>query len=395
MTTQMKNAKPLTHIVGTFLIQAAGAFLNGAGLGRGEDKNTTIPKTLSDFKDEVPYVSAQSWKRWLRDTYQDENPNDPAVMIQTIAVNEKNNTNKITSTTDPVTFAEDDIFGYMKTRKDQGKEIKKSEVAADDENDGEEDDEEVEDGREKVKPTMRASPFHASILMSLRNSGWRGLDKGFVYPKSVAPELLERNPEARSTPLPYDTKFYNTQLQGLFGLNYSRLGVFRNEGDRVELDLPLVAKYLRENKVEKADERREIYRLINNPRKERATKILKSLSVLRGGAKQAQFGTPVHPQAIVIAGLSCGNLIFNDLFKDDKEGPIFKLETFEEIARDFTDRIVTNIYVGIRTGYLHPESERRIREKFSSQENANSQQSNVVICTPIEAITRLTAELPE
>ena len=389
MAAQESTSKTLTHVVGTFLIQAEGAFLNGAGLGRGEDKNTTIPKTLFNFKDEVPYVSAQAWKRWLRDTYQSEYPNDPAVIIQTTDVNEKNNTKKLGSTLDPVTFAEDDIFGYMKTRKEQGTVTAESEQGDEDE-----EDEDAGSGREKVKPTMRTSPFHASILMSLRKTGWRGLDKGFVYPKRVAPELLEKNPDARSTPLPYDTKFYNTQLQGIFGLNYSRLGEFRNEGDRIELDLPLVTKYLKENKIAKADGGREIYQLVNNPRKERATKILKSLSVMRGGAKQAQFGTPVHPQAIVIAGLSCGNLIFNHLFEDTKEGPVFKLETFEEVVRDFADRIVTSVYVGIRTGYLNPESERRLRERFSKQDDADGLSAKVVVCTPVEAINRLTAELP-
>ncbi len=54
--------RTLTHVVGTFLIQAEGAFLNGAGLGAGEDRNMTVPKTFSDFRDRVPYVSAQAWK---------------------------------------------------------------------------------------------------------------------------------------------------------------------------------------------------------------------------------------------------------------------------------------------------------------------------------------------
>lgn len=393
MAAQGNNSKTLTHVVGTFLIQAEGAFLNGAGLGRGEDKNTTIPKTLADFKDEVPYVSAQAWKRWLRDTYQSENPEDPAVIIQTTDVNEKNNTKKLGSTLDPVTFAEDDIFGYMKTRKDQGTATAESEQS-----DEEGEDEDVGSGREKVKPTMRTSPFHASILMSLRKVGWRGLDKGFVYPKSVAPELLEKNPDARSTPLPYDTKFYNTQLQGIFGLNYSRLGVFRNGGDRIELDTPLRDTYLKEGVVSLVDDKEptaKTYKMVKNPRKERATKILKALSIMRGGAKQAQFGTPVHPQAIVIAGLSCGNLIFNHLFEDTKEGPVFKLETFEEVVRDFADRIMTNVYVGIRTGYLNPESERRLRERFSNQDDANGLHASVIVCTPIEAVNRVTAELPE
>lgn len=63
------DGKSLTHVVGTFLIHAEGAFLNGAGLGAGADRNMTVPKTLSDFRDRVPYVSAQAWKHWLRETF--------------------------------------------------------------------------------------------------------------------------------------------------------------------------------------------------------------------------------------------------------------------------------------------------------------------------------------
>ena len=54
--------KILTNVAGTFLIQADASFLNGAGLGEGEDRNVTIPKTFHDGKDKVPYVSSQAWK---------------------------------------------------------------------------------------------------------------------------------------------------------------------------------------------------------------------------------------------------------------------------------------------------------------------------------------------
>ena len=46
---------------------------------------------------------------------------------------------------------------------------------------------------------------------------------------------------------------------------------------------------------------------------------MRSLGVLRGGAKQAQFGCDVSPKVIILAGLSCGNLIFNDIFEDTKQ----------------------------------------------------------------------------
>ena len=59
-------------------------------------------------------------------------------------------------------------------------------------------------------------------------------------------------------------------------------------------------------------------------RTERASELLKALSHLRGGAKQAAFGTDVAPKAIILAATTCGNPIFNSLFIDDGDGPVLK-----------------------------------------------------------------------
>ncbi len=367
--------KKLAHVVGTFLIQAEGAFLNGAGLGVGEDRTMTVPKTFTDFRDRVPYVSAQAWKRWLRNTFQEENPNEPAAEIVQTGTSAKGTTAKIGTEMDPVKFPEDDIFGYMRAEKGQGRAAAEDSEATEDEDGSEETEAAAKGkGKEKVAAVMRPAPFAASILASLRKSGWEGLDEGFVHLKE-------------GTPLPYSTRFYNTQLQGFFGLSYERLGVFRNEGDRIELDRPLVEKYLKEGKIQK-DPERDIYRMTDNPRKDRATKILKALAVLRGGAKQAAFATDVAPKVIILAGLSCGNPIFNDLFEDTKDGPKLKLDTLKEVIADYDDRLVTPVLIGVRTGYLHPDSERELREW------AKKQGEKVVLTTPIQAVAKLTEALP-
>lgn len=366
------DEKTLTHAVGTFLIQAEGAFLNGAGLEAGEDRNAVGPKTFSHFRDRVPYVSAQSWKRWLRDTFQEENPDEPAAELKATLTGAKGQTTKIGTDMDPVKFAEDDIFGYMRAEKGQGR------AAVDvEEEPGEEDESTVSSQRsEKVTAVMRAAPFSASILASLRKSGWQGKDEGFVHLKE-------------GTPLPYRTHFYNTQLQGVFGLNYARLGVFRNEGDRIELDQTLVADQLKGGGIRKPDGGREIYEIADNPRKERATKILKALAVLRGGAKQAAFATDVAPKVIILAGLSCGNLIFNNLFEDTEEGTKLKLDTLKEVIADYADRIVTPVFIGVRTGYLQPESEKELHCWVEQEAD-----QKVVLSTPVEAVAQLTVALP-
>jgi CRISPR-associated protein Cst2 len=96
------SEQTLTHVVGTFLIQAEGAFLNGAELGAGADRNMTVPKTFSDFRDRVPYVSAQAWKRWLRETFQEENPDEPAAVLRQLLEGTRGQTTKIGTEMDPI-----------------------------------------------------------------------------------------------------------------------------------------------------------------------------------------------------------------------------------------------------------------------------------------------------
>ena len=377
------NNNALTHIAGTFLIQAEGAFLNGAGLEAGEDRNTTAPKTFWEVDEKgrrvrLPYVSAQAWRRWLRSTFQDENPNEPAAVLKSLHKNAKGNTDKIGTETNPVEFAEDDVFGYMRAEKGQGKNKEVVEEIVEDDlfSVSESEPEKPKKTKtEKVQAVMRSSPFVSSILKSLRkDSTVVNEDEGFVHLKE-------------GTPLPYTTKFYNSQMQGVFGLNYERLGVFRNDGDRFELDQHYVSKYLSENKILRRSGDKDIYEIAENKRRERATMILKALIVLRGGAKQAQFGADVAPKIIIIAGLNCGNLIFNDLFEEKEGRPCVKINALKETIEDYQNRIVTPVFIGVRDGYLHSQNQAELKQWIESGG------ANARLSSPLKAVDELTQQL--
>jgi CRISPR-associated protein Cst2 len=341
--------KPLSHIAGTFLIHADASFLNGAGLGEGENRNVTVPKTLRDGKDDVPYVSSQAWKRWLRNTLIEETGWESSELVA-IKTSEKGSVSKIAGKLDPVNYPEDDLFGYMRAQENQGKSAKRE--ATEDEAE-EDDDSTASSKRTKTKALVRASPFSASLLLSIRKRGWRGRDEGFVHLKE-------------GTPLPYTTEFYTTHLQGIFCLAHSRVGVFANVGDRIEIEEPLAKKYVAEGKLRASNG---TYELTDAPaiRKERSGELIKALSVLRGGAKQAAFGTDVAPKFLMLAGLSCGNPIFNHLFAEDgTTGLTFKTSTFLQILGDYADRILTPVYIGLRDGYIANQTEiSALREKHN------------------------------
>ena len=442
--------KILTHIAGTFLVQADSSFLNGAGLGDGEDRNVTVPKTFRDIRGEVPYVSAQAWKRWLRNTFIEET-GWQASDVRAIGWNPRGNVNKIATQLNPVDLVEDDIFGYMRAEAGQGRAAESSE-----------DEEEVS---VKTKSVMRASPFVASLLVSLRSVRWEGRDEGFVHltkydPQALAQAETERFLSEVSTktqskrknvwdrleefgkdfaetakaysdkndldalrvllrekakekekevdfienslsPVPYTTRFYNTNLQGIFCLNYGRLGLYWNLGDRIELEESKVRHLLEQKKIVDVTLQEpysmlsengkigKIYKITDNAKptpKERAHALLKALAVLRGGAKQAQFGTDVSPKVLILAGLTCGNPIFNHLFKDGQDGPSLKIETFKEILRDYADRIVTPVLVGIRSGYLGNEDDvRKLHETTVAGKQEDPCEVKISIMTPVEA----------
>jgi CRISPR-associated protein Cst2 len=367
--------KPLTHIAGTFLIHADASFLNGAGLGEGENRNVTIPKTLKDYRDDVPYVSSQAWKRWLRNTLIEET-GWPASELTAIKDSEKGSTSKIAGKLDPISYAEDDLFGYMRAQEGQGKTAKRR-LGEDDDYDEPGD----EDGTKKAlkaKAIVRASPFSASLLVSLRKKGWRGRDEGFVHLKE-------------GTPLPYTTEFYTTHLQAIFCLAHYRVSRFENAGDRIELEETKAKKYIAEGKLKAVDG--SAYEMVNAPevRKERSGALLKALSVLRGGAKQAAFGTDVAPKLLVMAGLSCGNPIFNHLLEDEQSsGLSFNAKVFGEVLKDYADRITTPVQIGLRAGYLKNENE---IHALAGRHETKRGTVEVTVSTPREAAESMSSVL--
>ncbi|MEZ5044010.1 MAG: type I-B CRISPR-associated protein Cas7/Cst2/DevR [Saprospiraceae bacterium] len=307
----------LNNIVGSFLIDARAAFLNGAGLGTGEDRNKVIPKTfrekINGRFEEVPYVSAQAWRRWLRNTTNEENHWAPSE-LEAIGQADKGSTNKISTKLNPIEYAEDDLFGYMRS------------------------------GAGKEESVQRTSPFKSSILKGISGKSAINNDEAFVHLKE-------------GTPLPYSTRFYSTHLEGFFNLEYYRLGVYDNLGSHVEL-----AKEFLETFEADLDEqtiygkfKRYTLKNIEHTRKQRAAGLLKGLAHLRGGAKQAAFGSDVAPKAIILAGMECANPVFNDLFDGSGEKPRLKINTLKEIKADYQHKLATEIFIGIRADYLENE----------------------------------------
>lgn len=316
----------LNNIAGSLLIDARAAFLNGAGLGNGEDRNLVIPKTFFELvngkREKVPYVSAQAWRRWLRNTTNEENGWSPSE-LEAIGKSEgKGSTNKIATKLNPLDFPEDDLFGYMRS------------------------------GTNKEESVQRTSPMKTSILKGIPGMRMLNTDEAFVHLKE-------------GTPLPYSTQFYSAHLEGFFLLEYYRLGVYDNLGSRVELESSLVEQNTGRLDSQKLYKNylRYVRKDAEISRKKNAAGLLRGLAMLRGGAKMAAFGADVSPKVLLLAGMECANPVFNDLFEGKREKPELKINCLQEIRNDYDSKLATPIYVGIRTGYLQNEDAVRELEK--------------------------------
>ncbi len=326
------------NISGALLIDATAAFLNGAGLGVQEDKNRVVPKTywekVNNRLEEVPYVSAQAWRRWLRDTTNEENNWKPSELRAIGEGSEKGSTNKISTELNPIEFPEDDLFGYMRA------------------------------GGRNEESVQRTSPFKSSILRGIKNMRTLNTDEAFVHLKE-------------GTPLPYSTKFYSTHLEGFFNLEYYRLGVYDNLGSRQELSSEVLKEHsekLIEHDLGGKFSRYELKNATEN-RNNNAAGLLKGLAYLRGGAKQAAFGSDITPKVLILAGMESANPIFNNLFIGIGEKPILDIDLLLELANDFKDKLATPIYVGFRKSYLQNE-----------EEINNRLQDGFVLASPVEIV---------
>ena len=330
-------SKQIQNITGNVLCDATATFLNCSGLATGEDQNTVIPKTFKETvngrKEDVPYVSAQAWRRWLRNTANEENGWQPSE-LHAIETNAKRATSKIATELDPVTYPEDDLFGYMKS------------------------------GSKGEESIQRTSPFKTSILKGIPKMRALTTDNAFVFPKN-------------GTPLPYSTRFYSTHLEGFFNLECYRLGTFVNTPSRVELSKDLIEKYKNSLVKEEPQKNVQIYTLQNAEqlRKERTSGLLKGLVHLRGGAKMAAFGADVSPKVIVFAGMTSANPCFNNLYIGNGERPRLNVDLLKELADDYKEKLQTPICIGIRKGYL--ENEEEVKALASD---------NFIIDTPIKIV---------
>lgn len=325
----------MAYLTGMFLLDAPASALNNAGSAPGAKTDNTIAvKKIYAEGGEYPYVSAQSFRFWLRTTLEHSDLNWKAAPVfreKKIAFSES----------DPITNWDDDLFGYMRAQSKKGDDAEKKKNA----------EQTVEAlPLEKDREVTRVSPFRVSTFVS-------------VSPSSIVSDF---GTMARQdgNPVPHEHEFYRAHLRGLVSLDLTSCGTFY-DAERVgykNLDSYRREKAAAANCEETTVRKQKALRLPLEKRIERVSTLVKGLANLNGGAKQTLHYTDLLPAVSFFAVTKSGNHPFYRVFSGSRSGRTeLHAGAVREIFESFYDDLASRVYVGWAQGFLDEE-----RAKFEA-----------------------------
>lgn len=319
----------MAFVTGLFFIDAPASALNNAGMIPNErEENTSGVKVIKTKEGLYPYVSAQSYRYWLRTTLQQRVPAwraAPVYREEKIAYTDAN----------PLRYWDDDLFGYM--RAPSKKEAAKAKREADPARIGE---------TETLETISRVTPFRVGSLVS-------------IAPVSITHDFGTMT-RSDGYPVPHEHQFYRTTLKGLFSLDLSSSGTFsyRQRSGYRNLDEVRVREAETISGIEHLVAEKS-YRLPRESRLARIRALLQGMALLEGGAKLGLHYTDVTPALIMFAVTRGGNHLFNYAFGANKYGLLeLKKEALQEALAINGDQLLSPVYIGWTQGYLDEQRSR-------------------------------------
>jgi CRISPR-associated protein Cst2 len=344
----VKMAYPV--LTGAVLIEANGAALNNAGLAEDvRTEQTIVVKSVRVGRLHFPYVSGQAWRRWWREVLYADFGWKPSPMF----VSKK--PQQAFTKGDPITYEEDDLFGYMAARKRADKRSRKSEE---------------EEMAEAAKGTnRRISPLKNSLLISvLPNVVVRDFAHLSRHQQDTQIRLLPDSPS--QDPLLWGSEHYTTYLQGVFTISLSDVGRFVL-GEMADLSEDIVNEH--KGVLQKDANNDRTYWLPKEERIRRVKEVLLALARLRGGAHLARNLSDVTPVVVLVGFLNGGNAPFQRIFEpdDNNERVLLNLTRLRSVLEDYQDRLLVEgndkaLFFGYRPTVLANEVE--VLEQFQNDE---------------------------
>lgn len=300
--------------------------LNNAGKSTNSNfENAVATKKITKNGRSHTYVSGQAWRYWWREALQ-KNVGwslSPITRENKIAFTEAN----------PLLYADDDVFGYMKAVK-----------------------EEIIDEKGKPKKVdatvTRVSPLKNSAIISVGSArvveNWSSMAR------------------QEGDSVPYSKEEYSAIMKGMFSLDLAQLGTFasynktgfknitqklRNEAlsqGAVEIDDP----YVKDSKGNP----QKLVQLDKATRLKRAKDTIQALKTISGGAMQTNNMGDVTPKFIVLATTNSGNHPFSHIVTSEginNDKVALNLEGLIEILKDYKEQFIGTVFIGKRSGFLN------------------------------------------
>lgn len=296
----------MAFITGLYLIDADASALNN---GQGEPTKSKVKVIVSD-RLSYPYVSAQSFRYWLRTTLENDPDWHPAPPPHVTGKAQGTKQQGYTEG-NPIEYSDDDLFGYMRA--------------------------------EKAETLTRVSPFRTSTLVS-------------IAPVEITEDfgVMARG---EGNPVRFDHEFYRAVLKGLFSLDLHMAGTFtyRRRTGFMNLGEETQAQAQAGGLIHL--ERESAYRLPIEERTHRVQSLLRGLGRIGGGAKQTLHYTDVTPAFVITAITRGGNNIFARVVQADGDKAVIHEGALHEALTAFRNDLLSDVYVGRAQGFMDSSAE--------------------------------------
>jgi len=384
----------MAHVSGLLLIDCPASALNNAGSKLPMEKpdlvndNWTATKKIRTAQGVFPYVSAQALRYWLRETLKGVQgwTASPVFREEKVAYTDA----------DPITYAEDDLFGYMRAPGGSGEEninqkrqqwTEAGLTGVDTRGAGKE---------MKFEALTRSSPFKMSTLISVAPLRSRDIGSDFGTMSRFDGD-----------PVPFAHEFYRTTLVGLFSIDLGMLGRFYHVDRTGYRHLDAIRRQKAEARGLTSFDDNRAFELSMAERRARLAMVLEGLARLNGGAKQAIHYTDVAPRFLLLAVARGGNHLFGTAVGADKDGqPVINTAAIEEVARVFSADRLSGFFAGLAKGYLDGQRAGLVtvlkdidpsvlRGLAAGEAGANDAVPAYDVPHPVEAIDLFTRQLEE
>ncbi len=294
------------NILGFVLIDAPHSALNNAGEDAGaRTENTVAVKVIRKGRSVYPYVSAQAWRYWWRNTLAEKMGWNVSPIIRDAKI--------AFTSANPFEYQDDDVFGYMRA-------LKKADGGT----------------------LTRLSPLKCSTLVSIFDS--TPIDDFGVMSRH------------EGDPVPFEHQFYSTVLKGIFSLNLDSIGVYYDTARTgfKNLDENYVTKPEIKASIQKvgAAKINGMWKLPKGERVKRAKDTIGILPYLYCTTKSAIHLTDVTPKFIILAVIKGGNHIFMNITNNSYDKPLINVPALKQVLTDYKDTIISDIYIGRQQGFI-------------------------------------------